>query len=427
MLRTIVAIVSVLVVGVQAPSRPDGKLAYILNGDVWIKTLPDGAPHQVSQGGEALHPLWSASGHWLTFQQKKKVVAISHNGERREITADHIAWSPQSDELAFIDQDGLSVVGFDGSEPRKRVVLRNSPAFRISDLAWNQDGTKFAVSVVTPDPAGRPEFRVGHLWLVNIDGTQSHEIFTPKERGGVEPIGWSSDGQSILAQVDHDFSASLAADGLPLISVPALGGPPRELAANVLVPSDFVSVSGRKREVLVVNGGGRDTWTDKRLTLIDPATGRLTELTDDKTVALSASWSPDGSQIAYVAGPDNKESQKLVVVTGVAPNGRTFSGPTKDGGDPPKTTVGQRRIWIIGADGNQHQLTSDSRYRDEYPLWSGDGRSLLFIRMDQQDNASVWSVDVENGTPLKIIEHIDGWFGYYGHVDWSAYLGWHRN
>src|SRR2546426_1597466 len=147
-------------------------------------------------------------------------------GERREIAVGQITWSPELDEAAFTDQDGLWVIRFDGHEPQKRLILRNTPSISISGPVWSPDGSAFAVSVVGQGPAGQPELRTGHLWSVDIERTQAQEIFTPSEQpSGVIPIGWSSDGRRILALVDGSFSASIAADGLPLISVPAGGGP----------------------------------------------------------------------------------------------------------------------------------------------------------------------------------------------------------
>src|SRR5262249_304723 len=157
-----------------------GKLAFVDGGNIWTKRLPDGVPVQVSQGGGAESPQWSPSGHWLTFHQDQKIVAVSDGGERREVTADRSAWSPDSRELAFVDQDGLCLIRLDTGERQKRVVLKNSPSAQVSGFAWSPDSAAFAVSVVTTDPAVRLEFgRVAHLWRINADETRRQEIFTP--------------------------------------------------------------------------------------------------------------------------------------------------------------------------------------------------------------------------------------------------------
>jgi len=47
----------------------------------------------------------------------------------------------------------------------------------------------------------------------------------------------------------------------------------------------------------------------------------------------------------------------------------------------------ERRIWVAGNGGlgEQKPLTSDPRYTDEVPVWSRDGRYILFLRYDEQD------------------------------------------
>ena len=428
MIKLGIAIFHVLL-ATQAGPPANGKLAYVHNGNIWVKTLPNGVPQQISQGGGAESPQWSPSGQWLAFQQGRKTIVASISGGRQEFDSRQTAWSPVRDELGLLDENGLAVIAVGGNEIQKRVVFRNSQTAGVAGFAWNPDAGVFALSVITPDPGGRPEFRVGHLWRINVDGTQQRELFTPKERGGVEPAGWSSDGQDIIFRADPDFSASVASDGLPLFSIPGNGGAPQQLASQVLAPPDFLAISSLKRQVLIVTGGGRETWTNKRLVMSDPSTGRVTELTDQRSVALSPAWSADGIRIAYVGSPDNKESQRVNVGTVLSPNGKITVQPVQSGRDEPKTTLNQRRIWMIGADGKARQLTLDSRYRDEYPRWSADGRFLVFIRVDQQDKASVWTLALDNSAPQKAVDDIalpsTGWFGYYGNIEWSKYVAWH--
>ena len=357
-----------------------GKPAYIHNGNVWIKTLPDGMARQVSQTGGAESPQWSPSGNWLVFREGQKTVLVPMAGERIEIDGGDAAWAPSDDQLAFIDADGLKIVTPGGSQSQDRLVFRNSPRAGVAGFAWSPDGSTFALSVITPDPGGRPEFRVGHLWRINTDGTQQKELFTPKERGGIEPVGWSSDGQIILVRLDEDFSASVEADGLPLIAIPANGGEARELASAVTASADSVFMSPTRKDTLIIKGAGRETWMDKELVLADPATGQLAALTDERTVAFSPSWSADGTEIAYVGSPDNRESQHVVIGRVMSPQGTASVQPFHGEGDPPKTTLNQRRIWVIGRDGTRRQLIEDSKDRDEYPLWSSDGQPYGLVQ-----------------------------------------------
>jgi Tol biopolymer transport system component len=182
----------------------------------------------------------------------------------------------------------------------------------------------------------------------------------------------------------------------------------------VLRYADFLAFSPKRPEILVVSGGYRDTWTNKQIISVNPVTGQSSALTNRKVAVASIAWSPDGESIAYSAGPD--------------------AGPLS-GGNPAKQALSQRHIWIMKANGQQaRQLTSDSQYRDEHPIWSKDGRYLLFTRMDGQDNVSVWGMEPTGGVPTKLVDAImggvsrngDAWFGYYGHIHWETYLSWSR-
>jgi len=134
-------------------------------------------------------------------------------------------------------------------------------------------------------------------------------------------------------------------------------------------------------------------------------------LTDEAVSAFSPTFSPDGSQIAYVAAPDV---------------GHVW------GGNEAKVGAAQRRIWVMNVDGSdQHPLTDDPAYRDERPLWSGDGTHVLFARMDNQDRASLWIIPAEGGDPQQIVDglmmdELTGWFGNYGHIEWDAFFDWWR-
>ena len=163
-------------------------------------------------------------------------------------------WSPLKDELAFVDHDGLCLLSFDGNSESKRVLV---PETRIQDPAdpiWSPDGTRLAFLAQR------------RLWRVNVDGSDVQEVFSAADHDGLVMRGWSADGRYLVLSVDPDSSASVAADGLALTFVPVDGGKPHIFAANVLLYSDFLSVSLDRIELLVSAGGGRESWQDKRVT-----------------------------------------------------------------------------------------------------------------------------------------------------------------
>jgi dipeptidyl aminopeptidase/acylaminoacyl peptidase len=300
-------------------------------------------------------------------------------------------------------------------------ALGVSESRRVVDFSLSPNGRLFAVNVVTHE-SNAPTDRQGHLIVLNTDGSNARELFTPGRPNALQIATWSSDSEHILVWIDADFSASLAADGLPLVSVPAGGGPVVRLFDHVLTYSDFLSVSPHQSVILVVSGSQRDSWTEKRLMLADPATGQTTPLTDEKSAIAAAVWSPDGTRIAYVSSPDNRHVETATVVR---PNGQRATRQFIASGD--QSNLADRRLWIMNGDGaDKHQLTNDPQYRDEHPQWSHDGQRIVFTRLDKQGHASIWSMDVSNGNVRQVVSSIDspGPFGYYGHLDWSSYVAW---
>lgn len=389
----------------QSPTRLAGKLAYVQEGNIWVQVLTEGIPRQVSQGGQADHPQWSASGHWLSFDQTNKVNVIPIEPIRQDtvtLETDRSAWSPKLDEIAFVDHGALAVLRLEPVIRQKRVILRKPDPENITDFAWNPDGTSLAVA--TSD--GRN--RMTRLWYLNADGSNSREIsFVRPLYSHFELAGWAADKEHLLLWVGG-ASASIAADGLPLISVSVTSGDHQLVTEEMLPYKEYVAMSPFENSVSVISGGNRDAWTNKRLIAFNTVTGNIIGLTDDRTAVASCAWSPDGTAIAFVAGPNDGEAA---------------------GGERAKQALSERRIWIMNAGGQQRRrLTADAQYRDEYPLWSKDGQHIQFIRTDKEDMISVWSVGVYDGTLLKLVDHImgraakDSWFGYYGHMAWPGFI-----
>jgi WD40 repeat protein len=391
----------------QSPTRLAGKLAYVQKGDIWVQILTEGIPRQMSRGGQAGHPQWSASGHWLSFDQIHKVNLIPIEPIRQDtitLDTDRSAWSPKLDEIAFVDHGALAVLPLEPVIQQKRIIFRQPVLGTITDFAWNPDGTRLAVATTSD---GRN--RVTRLWYLNADGSDSREI------SFVRPLyklaGWSADGEHILLWVGG-VSESIAADGLPLVSVSITTGDHQLVAEEMLPYKEYGAMSPVGNSVLVISGGNRQAWTAKRLIAFNTVTGNIIGRTDDSTAIASCTWSPDGKTIAFAAGPNDREAT---------------------GGERAKQALSERRIWIMNADGQQRRrLTTDAQYRDEYPLWSDDGQDILFMRMDTQNKVSVWSVGTHDGTLLKLVDQImgpaakDSWFGYYGHVAWPSFVAYYQ-
>jgi Tol biopolymer transport system component/tRNA A-37 threonylcarbamoyl transferase component Bud32 len=113
-------------------------------------------------------------------------------------------------------------------------------------------------------------------------------------------------------------------------------------------------------DVLGSYNEGGDVW------LIDVASGRETQIIAN---AFNPAWSPDGSRLAVDAG-----------------------------------TSGPQRIWVTDAQGrNPRQVSNDSSEVVVHmsPRWSGDGRRIVYRRIQQQ-KSDIVTVDVANGTTIWV-------------------------
>jgi Tol biopolymer transport system component len=408
----------------QAAVAGLGKLAYVKGGDIWVKVLPDGEPQRLTADGYSQVPEWSSSGGWLMFcrgDDQHVGVMQADGGDTRALgtaTREAVAWSPVADRLAYAANDELYVVQADGSGPvmvAHPLGVHGTPPQgegRIGRVAWSPDGAWIAYEWAVQQP-GQPLSYQG-LWRVGGGGGEPLELYAsgaPK-RGDAILAGWSSDGEHIFFWQGDILSASMLADGVSLYSLPAGGGEPNRLVDTMLVHGDFAAPESHGDRLAVTAGAYRATWTRKRVAVVRAGGTIFTWLTDEGWAAFSPTWSPDGVHLAYAAMPDRGD---LV------------------GGEAARLGMMQRRIWVASADDQTRpvQLTDDPAYRDESPFWSAAGSHILFARIDADDRASLWLISAAGGEPVRVVEELgplpgpaEGWFGYYGHVDWPGLYDW---
>lgn len=242
-------------------------------------------------------------------------------------------------------------------------------------------------------------------------GSDPTEIYREPDGSGTCTIvqGWSPDSRFVLFwRYKECGAASAQADGLPLRAVAVTGGPPVDISARTLLYRDFFDWSPDGKTLAFVDGGDRSTWYGKRIAVVS-LTGAPRILSDPGRSDLFPAWSPDGAWIAYAGAP--------AVQT--------------DGGDDAKRASGARRIWVMRADGSdQHPLTGDRSYRDEHPEWSADGAFILFARV-RGNQAQLWLMRSDGSDPRLVVDGLslpspEGWFGYYGYIDWGKLYRWEK-
>ncbi|MDQ6669252.1 MAG: hypothetical protein M3069_00540 [Chloroflexota bacterium] len=161
-----------------------------------------------------------------------------------------------------------------------------------------------------------------------------------------------------------------------------------------------------------------ETYHDKHLVRVDPATGARVPLADDPRYAdLEPAVSPDGQQIAFVRGWAQVDGQP--------------QGPIAADLHPNVATIASRRIWLVAPDGsNSHPLTNPQDWTDAAPAWTPEGHWVVFVRwrpprLQQPAAAELWAAHPDGSgarrlaTGLDLPQGFNNGFGLYGTLGWQ--------
>ncbi len=259
-------------------------------------------------------------------------------------------WSPSGDRLAFTAPDAnkklqLFVLPMAGGDALQVTHVKDG----IDQFAWSPDGKRFAFAATDPAPDRHGEdkyrtaFQVGdddfttnekprssHVWLIPADGSGTAKRLTSG--------GWS----------------------LP-VSLPP--GP----------PSSPLKWTPDGRSLVIVRQETPSSGDEylSRVQVLDVDTGKIRDLTGDKTLEGYPIVSPDGQTIAYWRARDGKAWQFQDTL--VAP---TAGGPGHD--------------------------ISRALDKNVYGTWwMADGRSLL-IGADDATTVGLWLQPVDGGGPRRL-------------------------
>ena len=162
----------------------------------------------------------------------------------------------------------------------------------------------------------------------------------------------------------------------------------------------FVARDGRNKELCVVDLDGAD----------------LRPLTSDRSIALSPSWSPDGSLILFSSYRDGGPPHLYVVPAGggrlyqvsARPGLNTSPAYSPDGREIACTLSkdGNPEIYVLDARGGSPRRLTDNRAIDTSPCWSPTGREIAFTS-DRSGSPQVHVMDREGGNVRRLTYEVD--------------------
>jgi Tol biopolymer transport system component len=287
---------------------------------------------------------------------------------------------------------------------------------RVSDVgfdpAWSPDGKKLIVSTDRfTDPVKR-SLIPSQLWIVEVT-TGAKRLLTNGD--AVQP-SWSPGGNRIAY-----WALQPGGGQRDLWTIPASGGQAVRVTNDEALDWNPVwSPDGKYLYFASDRGGSMNFW---RVPL-DEATGQLqgppeTVITPS-VYSQHLSFSHDGKRLAYVQKSETRNLQgvafdpvkerttgeaqpvtqgtKYVTDPDLSPNDEWFACSSQ--GEK------QEDILLIKRDGTeQRQLTNDV-FRDRTPRWSPDGQRIAFYS-DRGGRFEVWSINAD-GTGLQQITYTSG-------------------
>jgi WD40-like Beta Propeller Repeat len=368
-----------------------GSLAYIEDATLWIKRLPDGTPRALASGSSPYEPRFSPSGRWILFRDRGDLLRlVSSDGARSKNWPASGEWMPGRDHLLLDDTTLLSEDN-DWNSPLKTFT---DPVGAIS-----RDGRRHAWT--TSDGNGT------RLFTGPFSEAGEPKLVAEVAEGGFQILSFLRRGSQFLYWMTDEDGADAWSYGMDI----CLGGGTQVIKTGIstLVEGNYRMTSLCPTADVLAAALGGDHLMDGGHSLVlanvsADATSSVTPVTGPLVTVMDPAWSPDGRQLAWTQGPDSDALDEQLRASGVR----------------------QRRIWLAGEGGlgAPAQLTDDTRFADEMPIWSRDGKYILFGRFDEKDTRSVWLMRADGSGARKVAGHwqpddllLSDWPSLF---DWSA-------
>ena len=213
-----------------------------------------------------------------------------------------------------------------------------------------------------------------NIWTIDADGSEARAL--TREQAAFPRL-------PVIAPDRRSVAYSLESPAALELRVIDTGGEGDRLVIGDLVPDARATWSPDGSRMAVVTD--RDGSAD--ITIVELATGEVTNLTNSPEDEGDPSWSPDGESIAYWSRKDGNQDIYVIPVDGGEP--RRLTNDPGDDADPswkPDGSAiaysshreGDWEIFVMGPDGGDQVQLTDVPADDQDPAWSSDGTQIAF-------------------------------------------------
>ena len=366
-------------------------------------------PRVVNLGSRALNwithdvvlnvdPAWSPCGRYVYFSSYRgggiNAWRVPVDGEGRpsgplvQVTSGagqdlQAAPAPDGSRLAFttLSQNAdlwrLPVspdTGHAAGDPEKVVASSRED----SRGAWSPDGRRIAFN---SDRAGTM-----NIWIHDLESRSSRRL-TEGSGGDYQP-SWSPDGSRLVF-----FSSREGRPGVCIVDVESGDVVPLSHGQFIDV-NPFFSPDGRHIAFQSDRDGRLEVW------VMDASGNDARQLTRMGVMGHFLRWTPDGRYVVFRSASAEKPGVWRVPVTGGEPEPLSkVMGGSHLSLSPDATrimdVVEHRTLWVSPLDGSPPERVyefPDPDVRIDYPVWSPDGRYVLFDRL-RPHGGDIWILE----------------------------------
>ena len=244
------------------------------------------------------------------------------------------AWSPDGKWITFASNQGIWMMGADGSNQKQvfdSIIWDGEPCF-------NDDGSKiyFASEYVSPIYS-----KFISIHVVDVDG--SHRVQLTNGADMRSPA-ISPDGSTVayISKLSGNYDIrTMDADGLNDVGLTD-------------APADEFELAWSPDGKSIVYSSEGDIWT------VDRAGIRIKQLTDDEFNNVDPFFSPDGSKIVFASDRS-----------------------------------GNSDIWLMNSNGTGAFQLTLAVSEQKNPAWAPDGKKIMYVS-NEDGNYNIWVMSLEN-------------------------------